>query len=266
MKIGDLIDLVVMDKLCPLEAIATPLPDKNIFLCVFENCFPANIHCMNEARTSKYGYEASYMRRYVAGLAEFVSEKFLEHYEMIPFDNGDKFRLLTVDEVFGKNHYPYFDVMVKDYPVNLIATFNELDPITWWLQDAVDPDTFACVSSQGNLRDNYADFTLGVRPVCLLKEKECSVKPTKPEHTPDNFISDIVDSVSSRLDPITKELTLYASGDRLTKGLTYEWNILTDTETITVVSTEPEVVLSSDITLILLASWDTRISVRVMKS
>lgn len=111
------------------------------------------------------GYEASDMRKYLQKVAETLPGKIAKL--IVPFENGDKLRLLTITEVCGvtanfndcEGQIPYF----KDRRHRIAS--RKGDEYEWmWTATAVSAAFFAIVNSHGTAYYSHAGYAHGVRP------------------------------------------------------------------------------------------------------
>ena len=109
---------------------------------------------MNEDGGTEGGYEASDMRKYLRKLYEKFPKKLRE--DMMPFENGDHVRLLSMQEMFGLDADP--DETRGQIPwlkdrAHRVAYKRNGDLAWGWLRDAVSSVDFAFVNNYG-----YADY------------------------------------------------------------------------------------------------------------
>ena len=150
---------------------ATAIQDEGDgMLFVFDQCLEEAMP-MNRNGSTKGGYDASDMRNFLQELSEKFPEELKER--MIPFENGDTVRLLTLPEVCGKDGHwnrcegqiPYF----KDSR-NRIAG-RKGDSYEWmWTATVVLDAYFAFVGGDdGTALYYHASVSFGVRPVFKLR-------------------------------------------------------------------------------------------------
>jgi len=156
-RIGDVINftLTTGEK---VEAMAMR-EEKDGMLFVTVDCLEEE-RSMNEANTTKGGYEKSELRK---ALNSLIYDTFPEDIKekMVPFANGDFLRLLTEDEVFGDDRLEPMNNR-RNRIADRGAGSDELE--WWWLQDVYAAATFALVSYAGPAGCRDASRALGVRP------------------------------------------------------------------------------------------------------
>ena len=137
-------------------------------LFVFDQ-FLDEARLMNKNGSAKGGYEESDMRKYLQELAEEFPDELDDR--MLPFENGDRLRLLTLPEVCGYDdnfdkcdgQIPYF----KDRRHRIAERKGE--SYEWmWTSTVVSAADFACVGTYGNADHYGAGYALGVRPAFLI--------------------------------------------------------------------------------------------------
>lgn len=120
---------------------------------------------MNRSDTTDGGYDASEMRKFLQGLAEVFPKKIRKR--MVPFDNGDMLRLLTITEMCGVDKdFNRCDGQIewmKDRRHRIASRKGE--EYEWgWTSTVVSGAYFATVASAGDALCNNASYPDGVRP------------------------------------------------------------------------------------------------------
>ncbi len=121
-------------------------------------------HPMNRNGSVEGGYEESDMRKYLQELEEKIDKETLR--KMMPFENGDRLRLLTLQEMFGLdedwNHCEGQIEWMKDRKHRVAYRDNDWE---WgWLATVVSGAYFAFVSDNGGAGSLTAGASNGVRP------------------------------------------------------------------------------------------------------
>lgn len=129
-------------------------------LFVFDKCIAKKY--MSARHNHEKEWENTNLRKLVKDLILVASSKMKK--QLIPFDNGDYFRLLTVDEV---QTVPYFltrENRIKEYK-NRVSDY--------WLQSSCQKynDAWYIVDFGGTIAHEYKDMLVGVLPVFKLKDK-----------------------------------------------------------------------------------------------
>lgn len=160
-EVGDRIKV----KLPGAKYTATAVRQENDgMLFVFDQFFDGAMP-MNTDGGTEGGYEASDMRKYLQKVAETLPGKIAKL--IVPFENGDKLRLLTITEVCGvdanfnecEGQIPYF----KDRRHRIAS--RKGDEYEWmWTATAVSAAYFALVYDNGGARYLGAGDARGVRP------------------------------------------------------------------------------------------------------
>ena len=101
---------------------------------------------------------------FLGGLERHISTNI--RARLVPFENGDAFRLLTLQEACGCNA-EWDDVdgqieWMKDVRHRVAARNGEME--WYWLQDVVSGAYFAIVDLDGDADHNYASTSNGIRP------------------------------------------------------------------------------------------------------
>lgn len=167
-EVGDIIDFTLKTG----EEVSAMAMRKEAdgMLFVFVDCLKSE-YPMNSSNTNQGGYEACLLRKKLNGE---ILDSFPDSLKarMKPVYKGDKLRLLTAMEVFGKN--PYEDKVGGEYlPLmgdirNRIA-FQGKDTGAWewyWLQNTPNDSAafFAVVDARGSAHFDTASYAAGVRP------------------------------------------------------------------------------------------------------
>ena len=165
LKVGDRITVELPGEVHTATAIQD---EEDGMLFIFDQ-FLDEARPMNENGGTKGGYDASDMRKFLQELSEKFPEELKER--MMPFENGDTVRLLTLPEVCGldgdfdkcEGQIPYF----KDRR-NRIAE-RKGDSYEWmWTTTVVSGAYFALVYRNGIAASTGASFSLGVRPAFAI--------------------------------------------------------------------------------------------------
>ena len=134
---------------------------------------------MNRKGGTDGGYDESDMREYLQKVAEKFPDKLKKR--MVRFDNGDFLRLLTLQEMCGKDEdFNDCDGQIpwmKQDRRHRIASRKGEEYEWGWLATVVSGADFALVVGDGNADCTNASNSLGVRPVFKLRhsiEKEMS--------------------------------------------------------------------------------------------
>jgi len=156
-RIGDVINftLTTGEK---VEAMAMR-EEKDGMLFVTVDCLEEE-RSMNEANTTKGGYEKSELRK---ALNSEIYDAFPDEIKdkMVAFENGDHLRLLTYEEVFEENRLE----PMRNRRNRIAGRGCNSDELEWWwLQDAFTAAAFALVHYYGNATYNGASSANGVRP------------------------------------------------------------------------------------------------------
>lgn len=167
-EVGDIIDFTLKTG----EEVSAMAMRKGAdgMLFVFVDCLKGK-YPMNDTNTSKGGYEACELRKKLNGEILDSFPDFIRAC-MKPVYKGDKLRLLTAMEVFGKNEYSDKDngeyLPLMGDIINRIA-FQAKGTGTWewhWLQNTYKDSAanFAYVTYLGGAGYHNADGAGGVRP------------------------------------------------------------------------------------------------------
>lgn len=120
---------------------------------------------MNFENNNDGGYDESKMRRFLQKLALTFPEKLKKR--MVPFENGDLLRLLSITEMCGvdENFNPYDGQIewMKDHRHRIAARKGKKCECGW-TSTAVFSNRFANVSWAGTSESFYPSVPYGVRP------------------------------------------------------------------------------------------------------
>ena len=120
---------------------------------------------MNRSDSTNGGYDASEMRKFLRELAETFPKKLRKR--MVPFENGDMLRLLTITEMCGVDKdFNRCDGQIewmKDRR-HRIAYRKGKEYECGWTSTVVSGATFASVTWYGAALCYYASRAIGVRP------------------------------------------------------------------------------------------------------
>ena len=133
-------------------------------LFVFDNCVTRRQ--MNETDTTEGGFDESDLCAWLN--TDFI-DKFPNKYIKRMTRIGEHLiSLLTEEEVFGAD--PPFDdqlELMKD-PKHRVCSYPDGSRASWWLRDVVNSAYFAIVNASGFAFNNYASYSLGVRPAFMI--------------------------------------------------------------------------------------------------
>lgn len=178
-KVGDVIKIKLTNGV-KVEAMAVKQESWGMIFCLVD-CLPDEYR-MNRTNTNEGGYEESDLRKKLnSEILSLFPAKLKD--KMVPFDNGDLFRLPTEKEIFGENyHGEYESPYVKQWkPMkkrrNRIALDGSKDKdIQWhyWLMNKVRESVtyFSAVINFGDVNERDAFIPNGVRPVFKIANKE----------------------------------------------------------------------------------------------
>ena len=165
-EVGDRIKV----KLPGAKYTATAIQDEGDGMLFIFDQFLDGAMPMNRNGGTEGGYEASDMREYLQKVAETLPKKIAKL--IVPFENGDKLRLLTLPEICGKDsnfddcegQIPYF----KDRR-HRIASRKD-DEYEWgWTATVVSAARFALVNNNGFAYCSGASHAFGVRPAFKIQ-------------------------------------------------------------------------------------------------
>ena len=127
---------------------------------------------MNQADTNWGRYNKSDMRKHLQKVAEGLSEEFKSM--LVPFENGDLLRLLTITELFGldssfNNRREGQILYFKDRENRIASRKGESE--CGWTATAVEINAsrFVLVTGDGSMSAYDASCECGVRPAFLIK-------------------------------------------------------------------------------------------------
>ena len=161
-EVGDRIKV----KLPGAKYTATAILDEGDgMLFIFDQYFDGAMP-MNKNGGTDGGYDGSDMRAYLRKVAETFPEKLKKR--MVKFENGDFLRLLTLQEMCGKDeNFNDCDGQIpwmKQDRRHRIASRKGDEYELGWLATVVSGAHFAFVSYTGNATYRGASDSLGVRP------------------------------------------------------------------------------------------------------
>lgn len=170
-EIGDKVHIVLGD----VNYIATAIEEESDGSMLFwlDDCLndkkrPMNIHGGTEGR-----YDGSDMRKFLQQLSKTIPNKIKK--QMVPFNNGDILRLLSLREVTGEDARTWDKIdgqieYLKDRR-HRIKMFNGADS-AYWLSAVVSSAGFAGVSGDGGAGYVNASNARGVVPAFKLKNNK----------------------------------------------------------------------------------------------
>lgn len=166
-EVGDQIKVKFSDEKHKATAIRRE-DDGMLFL--LDDCLDKEMP-MNENGGTKGGYDASDLREYLVKKASEISKKLQDR--MVAFENGDYFRLLTLQEVCGiDTEFNKTDGQIewmKDRR-HRVTTRRGDEYAYWWLPDVVSATAFAFVNAGGFAACAGALISLGVRPAFKIRD------------------------------------------------------------------------------------------------
>ena len=151
------------------EAIAIDIQNGEA-LFLFDECI--DTAPMNETDTTRGGYEASEMRKFLQDAFHEMKFPDLIKSNLTPFENGDFLQLLSLQEVAGldekfhetKGQIPYFY-----NEKNRVSEYRG-ETCLWWLRSVVSAARFANVTYNGLATNvHHASAALGVRPAFKIR-------------------------------------------------------------------------------------------------
>lgn len=174
-KVGDIIKVKLTDGV-KVQAMAMKQEKDGMIFCLVD-CLPGK-YPMNSTSVNEGGYEESDLRKNLNGEILNLFPAKLKAM-MVPFDNGDLFRLPTEKEIFGENYYgEYESPYVKRWkPMkkcrNRMAFDGSNDEkLQWyWPMNKVRESvaSFSSVYINGGAGHYNASLSYGVRPAFKLK-------------------------------------------------------------------------------------------------
>lgn len=170
-QIGDKVHIVLGDVNYTATAIEEESDGSMLFWldnCLNDKKRPMNIHGGTEGK-----YDSSDMRKFLQQLSKTIPNKIKK--QMVPFNNGDVLRLLSLREVTGEDARTWDKIdgqieYLKDRR-HRIKLFNGADS-AYWLSAVVHSTTFALVGYNGLANHDYASGALGVVPAFKLKNNK----------------------------------------------------------------------------------------------
>lgn len=171
-EIGDRIKVKFKDETHMASAIKREVDG---MLFVLDECLderkPMNVNGSNEG-----GYDKSDLRKYLQQKAMELPEDFRN--KLVPFENGDIFRLIRLAELTGEN--TEWDKVCEPLEFfkdgkHRIAYCKEIDDWSWyWLEDTIVTNSayFASCGGNGVSCNNVASFSDGVRPLFKIRVSE----------------------------------------------------------------------------------------------
>jgi len=161
LQIGDRIKI----KFPKRNYMATAIKDEGDGMIFLFDEYLDEAHPMNRENSTDGGYDASEMRKFLRALTDVFPKKLRKR--MVPFDNGDKLRLLTITEFCGVDKdFNSCDGQIewmKDRR-HRIASRKGKEYECGWTSTVVSGAVFAHVGSHGNAACANASYPLGVRP------------------------------------------------------------------------------------------------------
>lgn len=128
---------------------------------------------MNRRGGTRGGYDASDLRKALNGeILDSFPDDIKE--QLVPFDNGDILTIPSEREMFGENIYADEDEgdVMQWEPMtdrrNRITLRNGSSELGW-LRNVASSTTFALCAADGIATAWYASYSLGVRPVFIVK-------------------------------------------------------------------------------------------------
>ena len=177
-KVGDVIKIKLTNGV-KVEAMAVKQESWGMIFCLVD-CLPDEYQ-MNRTNPNEGGYEESDLHKKLnSEILSLFPAKLKD--KMIPFDNGDLFRLPTEKEIFGENYYGEDespDVKrwkpMKKRRNRMTFDGSKGEGLQWyWLMNkGREQKSFFCdVGTGGSAGRDNADNFFGVRPVFKIANKE----------------------------------------------------------------------------------------------
>lgn len=145
--------------------MATAIKDEGDGMIFLFDEYLDEAHPMNRENSTDGGYDASEMRKFLRALTDVFPKKLRKR--MVPFDNGDKLRLLTITEFCGVDKdFNSCDGQIewmKDRR-HRIASRKGKEYECGWTSTVVSGAYFALVYGHGYASCDNASYPLGVRP------------------------------------------------------------------------------------------------------
>ena len=196
-RIGDKIDIEIDKKTWKATAVHR---EGNRVLFVLDEVICE--HRMNPKDTTKGGYEASKMRKYLDELTKTIPDEILN--VMQPDSLGDHLWLLSLQEVHGIDEgWNDDDGQIEWFKDrrHRIAPHNGKDA-NWWLRSVTSASYFALVAGGGVATDSNASGAwVGVRPAFAIFDPESPslVDGDKPENKARKEINDKTGEIIKRM-------------------------------------------------------------------
>ena len=160
-QIGDRLAIRIGEEAHTATAIRQEQDGTALFL--LDGCLK-DARPMNARNTTDGGYEGSDLRKFLRSLECRIIQN--ANARIVPFENGDIFRLLTLQEACGcdKNWEDAEGQIewMKDVRHRAAARNNEME--WYWLQDVVSDFRFAYVGAAGHAHNGNASYPRGIRP------------------------------------------------------------------------------------------------------
>ena len=168
-QVGDQVHIPLVEKTYTATAVKR---EKDGMLFVFDNCLDKRRYMDLRGMRFKGIWEQTSLRRLLQQISFSVPKKIKN--QMVPFYNGDLFRLLTQDEILprvGNNNFiPYFELREK----RIKSMIDGCTGANYWLMTSKDYNkyhtSFCYVDYSGIIADDYTDMQFGVVPVFKLKD------------------------------------------------------------------------------------------------
>lgn len=172
-QVGDIVSAELYGDENKWHSFLAVKEEENGMIFIFRDCLKElkpvfSTENLSGRSADAFLYENSDIRKYLQdNLVKMFPQDIAEI--LVPFENGDLFRLATKREIFGegKDCSGQWEPM-KDCR-NRVALDKDGDSVGWWLQDDDDMPFFDCVDIGG--QDTYigAAHDIGVRPVFKVK-------------------------------------------------------------------------------------------------
>lgn len=160
-QIGDKIELILTGRVYK----ATAIRDGGDWMLFLFDEYLSSKHSMNEKLSRSKAYEDSGLRMFLQDFAGLFARKYIKR--MVPFNNGDLLRILSMTEMFGVDDGSGTRrgqiAWMKDHR-HRIAYLNGRIEYGWTATGYLD-GKFTSVSWDGHSELRFADEELGVRPV-----------------------------------------------------------------------------------------------------
>lgn len=160
-EVGDRIKIKFPKK----NYMATAIKDESDGMLFLFDEYLDEAYPMNRENSTDGGYDASEMRKFLWALADVFPKKLRKR--MVPFENGDMLRLLTITEMCGVdkdfNRCEGQIEWMKDRRLRIASRKGE--EYEWgWTQTVASGASFALVGWNGLAYCDNASDALGVRP------------------------------------------------------------------------------------------------------